>query len=141
MSDDPDQTTNVVALGHRRTNQANHQTALIAYIRSCGATGVTWKELAQSLDLHHGQASGALSGLHRRGIIARLTNGRRERCRIYVHPDFVSGRPVDPERPVRLVDQLFEFLKDMPPEALDAAGRDWREQRRKMLELYADRRG
>lgn len=57
--------------------------------------GATWKEVAGVLRLHHGQASGALSNLHKAGRAARLTKKRRK-CAIYVHPDFVEGRPVAP---------------------------------------------
>lgn len=56
-----------------------------------GSIGLTWKELAQSLKLHHGQASGVLSVLHKTGIIERLTD-RRNKCAIYVLPEYVDGR-------------------------------------------------
>lgn len=58
-------------------------------------SGATWKEVAGVLRLHHGQASGALSNLHKAGRVARLTHKRRK-CAVYVHPDFVDGRPTAP---------------------------------------------
>ena len=53
--------------------------------------GATWKELAEQLSLHHGSASGVLSVLHLTGKVERL-NETRNRCKIYVLPDFVAGR-------------------------------------------------
>jgi len=41
-------------------------------IEQAGPRGMTWAEVARELNLHHGQASGALSSLHRAGKIARL---------------------------------------------------------------------
>ncbi|HVQ18919.1 MAG TPA: hypothetical protein VMT27_07775 [Actinomycetes bacterium] len=60
--------------------------------------GMTWKDLADSEGWHHGQASGALSVLHKQGRLARLRE-RRDRCEIYVIPDFVDGRELSPHRP------------------------------------------
>jgi hypothetical protein len=45
--------------------------------------------------MHHGQASGALSVLHKEGRIARLTE-RRNRCAVYVLPEYVQGRETSP---------------------------------------------
>lgn len=64
-------------------------------IESLGArhsTGMTWKELALACGWHHGQASGVLSTLHKVGRVDRLTE-RRNRCSIYVLPEYVQGRP------------------------------------------------
>ena len=65
--------------------------------------GLTWKELADVGGWHHGQASGVLSNLHKAGKIARLTE-RRNRCFIYVLPEYVNsretqeqGRPKQPD--------------------------------------------
>lgn len=55
--------------------------------------GGTWKDLAKYYNLHHGQASGVLSVLHKEGIIFRLKE-RRDKCAIYVLPEFVNGREV-----------------------------------------------
>jgi hypothetical protein len=56
--------------------------------------GVTWKELADRLNVHHGSASGVLSVLHLAGKIERLT-ATRNRCKIYVSPDWVFFRPTE----------------------------------------------
>lgn len=56
--------------------------------------GVTWKELADWLQLHHGTVSGALSVLHKTGYISRLKD-KRNGCKVYVMPNYVSGRIVE----------------------------------------------
>jgi hypothetical protein len=53
--------------------------------------GVTWRDLARMMSLHHGQASGALSSLHRRGFVARLKE-KRDGCSVYVTNRFVNDR-------------------------------------------------
>lgn len=67
------------------------QKRLLTYLAVCGAHGATWKDLSFATSWHHGQASGALSVLHKTGHIARLTE-RRDRCAVYVLPQFVQGR-------------------------------------------------
>lgn len=57
--------------------------------------GATWREVSSTLGLHHGQASGALSNLHKGGRLVRLTQ-KRGKCAIYVYPDYVEGRSVAP---------------------------------------------
>lgn len=59
-----------------------------------GEDGLTWKELSQILDLHHGAVSGALSVLHKAGKISRLLE-TRSRCRVYVTNEYVLGRETD----------------------------------------------
>lgn len=49
-------------------------------------------------DLHHGQASSVLSVLHKEGRLARLTE-KRERCAVYVLPEYVGDRAAAPYRP------------------------------------------
>lgn len=69
------------------------QAATLAALGGMHRHGMTWKELAVHEDWHHGQASGALSGLHKTGHIARLAEERRDRCAVYVLPEFVGDRP------------------------------------------------
>lgn len=57
--------------------------------------GMTWVEISRALNLHHGQASGALSNLHKRGHLARLTE-KRDRCSLYVANRFVLDRDTIP---------------------------------------------
>lgn len=58
-------------------------------IADCGSHGLTVKELRDNTGWHHGVASSALSNLHREGHIVKLA-ARRERCGIYILPQFVS---------------------------------------------------
>lgn len=84
--DDKDGTTS------RRQTQARSR------IFEAGVEGLTWKELADQLNLHHGQASGVLSVLHKTGHIVRLAE-TRNRCAVYVNPQFVNGRDIrQPQR-------------------------------------------
>jgi hypothetical protein len=46
--------------------------------------GMTWKELGDAMHLHHGQASGALSNLHRLGRAFVIRDLKRENCQVYV---------------------------------------------------------
>ena len=68
------------------------QRQVLAAVRRHGEHGRTWREVAVDLNLHHGQASGALSNLHKTGRLARLVE-TRQRCHIYVVPEAVDGRP------------------------------------------------
>lgn len=70
---------------------AKRQTQVVIDLHAAGPRGMTWKEYASLRGLHHGQASGVLSVLHKANRIARL-NERRDRCLVYVHPDHVQGR-------------------------------------------------
>lgn len=74
---------------------ADRQQRVLAILARLGAEGTTWKELAAATDWHHGQASGALSVLHKVGKVARLTE-RRNRCQVYVLPEHVNGRDTAP---------------------------------------------
>jgi len=49
-----------------------------------GIIGATWQEVATHLGLHHGQASGSLSSLHRMGLVFSLRE-KRNNCHPYVH--------------------------------------------------------
>jgi len=71
--------------------------------------GITVAELRDA-SLHHGRVSGALSVLHKVGKLARLTE-TRGRCKVYVLPEFVNGRPTEPHGVVHKADK----------ETLDAA--------------------
>jgi len=139
---------NVIALASRRefTEEdpgtdmlLNHEDAVLQWIRATGVVGCIWREFAEGLSMHHGQASGMLSNLHRRGKIARLTT-RRDRCKVYVHPDFVNGRPTDDDRPIRLVDELYDCLRDIPDEVLALMPDEWLDEREALIDRYIDRR-
>ena len=60
-------------------------------LREAGARGLTWRDLSATYGMHHGQASSALSNLHRSGAAVRLQE-TRERCGVYVTPGNTQGR-------------------------------------------------
>lgn len=60
--------------------------------------GLTWRDLSRATGWHHGPASGVLSVLHKSGMIARLTQ-RRDKCAIYILPEFIMGRETAAHRP------------------------------------------
>jgi hypothetical protein len=75
-----------------RSGRTQHrQRQVLDLLAQRGTVGLTYKELCGFTDWHHGQASGALSVLHKEGRIARLTI-RRDRCLVYVHPGYTQGR-------------------------------------------------
>lgn len=69
----------------------NRQRLIITALRNAGADGLTWRELSGLTGWHHGTASGALSVLHKSGLISRLKDSRN-RCKIYVSNDYVLDR-------------------------------------------------
>jgi len=74
--------------------RAASQKQVLAYVLTNGKGGATVKEVRDATGLHHGVASGALSVLHKRGHLARLTE-KRGGCRVYVHPDDIMARDHD----------------------------------------------
>ncbi len=71
---------------------AYRQTQVLGALQDAGTTGLTWSELGERMGWHHGQATGALSVLHKDGAIAALTR-RRKRSTIYVLNENVADRP------------------------------------------------
>lgn len=59
-----------------------------------GEHGITVKELRELTGWHHGQASAALSNLHKVQAISRLSE-RRDRCKVYVSNEYVNGREIE----------------------------------------------
>lgn len=66
---------------------------VLMFVEARGSWGVTVKDVREGMNLHHGQASSALSNLHRIGALARLTQVR-DRCHVYVvnRRSFIQGR-------------------------------------------------
>lgn len=95
------------------TTSRRQRLVLIA-LQGAGPHGRTWGELASDTGMHHGQASGTLTVLHKAGRIARLTE-KRNRCRVYVHPAYVNGRDTEPYTP-RVqpadVEQMQETIRE-----------------------------
>jgi len=63
---------------------SRRQRLVLAYLERCGLTGATWQEAGEHLELHHGQISGALSNLHRAGLVFQIYT-KRNKCLPYVH--------------------------------------------------------
>ena len=74
--------------------------------------GLTWKELADAMGWHHGTASGALSVLHKEGLISRLSE-RRNKCAVYVANEFVNGRETQQHKPNVSARLLVEILDEL----------------------------
>jgi hypothetical protein len=68
-----------------------------------GEKGITVAELRDT-NLHHGRISGALSVLHKEGRLARLAESR-DKCRIYVLPQFVNDRRTEKHGVVHKADK------------------------------------
>lgn len=100
---------------------AQRQRAILNLLTRRGHYGATWVEVAANRGWHHGQASGALSVLHRAGRVARLKE-RRNRSHVYVIPDLIAGRELSP-----YVDRAAKRAAEM--EAVRQEGHDlgWQE--------------
>lgn len=66
--------------------------------------GATWFELAEHYGWHHGQASAALSTLHRDNRISRLTE-KRGKSFVYVDSMFVDARETSKYGKIHRLDQ------------------------------------
>jgi hypothetical protein len=105
----------VPALEDRATREdssgatSERQQEVLRRLGNSGSRGMTWKDLSMATEWHHGQSSGALSGLHKAGLICRLASSRAG-CRIYVLPSEVSGRETEEHggRDNRTYDQGYE---------------------------------
>jgi hypothetical protein len=74
--------------------RAESQKQALAVLQEAGYVGATVVDVRHITGMHHGMASGALSVLHKRGYLVRLTQ-KRDRCRIYVVADLCHGRDAD----------------------------------------------
>jgi hypothetical protein len=82
--------------------------------------GMTWRDVAKVNSMNHGQASGLLSRLHQRNLIARLSEVR-EGCKVYVALEWVQDRPT--ERPTHsgdntLLADMAAMLRTIPTRCL-----------------------
>jgi hypothetical protein len=67
------------------------QSLALNHVRAQGERGLTWFELAEIMNWHHGTASGQLSVLDKGGKISRLAE-KRGKSSVYVHNLFLNGR-------------------------------------------------
>lgn len=100
---------------------------MLTYLADSGRVGATWKETADYLHLHHGQASGTLSVLHKAGRIERLAE-RRNRCHVYVLPEHVDGRDLSAYQPNRAGSVMYRLGRREGTADLIRELRDWGEQ-------------
>ena len=68
-----------------------NQSLTLNHVRHQGERGLTWFELAEIMNWHHGTASGQLSVLDKVGLIRRLKE-KRGRSSVYVLSQYVNGR-------------------------------------------------
>lgn len=73
----------------------SRQQRTLGLVEMSAAFGITVAELEDVLGIGHGQASSALSHLHRAGRITRLRE-RRSKQEVYVLPVHINGRPESP---------------------------------------------
>lgn len=102
---------------------AKTQRRVFNLVRGLNTGGLTVAELRSILTTeHHGTLSGALSNLHQQGLLARLKE-RRNRCQVYVAPEFVGGRETVPHgrsKPTltadekELVERVRRYAHDFP---------------------------
>ena len=96
------------------------QQAAMRLLAQAGDRGVTWRELAQVMETHHGPASGALSVLHRDGRVVRLQD-RRGGSKIYVLPEHQAGRAPEPHGNTKRARAQVQALAKLH-ELIDAGG-------------------
>jgi hypothetical protein len=78
------------ALRQRETKVLSDQAKkVLDMLNYAGRDGMTWRELGDALDLHHGQISGLLSNMHQKAMIFSLAQ-IRDRCHPYIHKDYRS---------------------------------------------------
>lgn len=70
------------------------QRLVLAILRDAVTRGLTVKDVREYTNWHHGQASSALTNLHRAGAIQRLSE-TRDRCKVYVLPEYAQGRETE----------------------------------------------
>ena len=68
-----------------------NQSLTLNHVRHQGERGLTWFELAEIMNWHHGTASGQLSVLDKVGLIRRLKE-KRGRSSVYVLSQYVNNR-------------------------------------------------
>lgn len=97
------------------------QAATVQFVRDAGQEGVTSKDLREEFAWHHGQASGAMSVLHKAGLIVRLAK-TRDHYGVYVVPENIAGRDVrryqpaaGPSEPVEVIQHVSTVeIKEVP---------------------------
>lgn len=100
MSDD-DNVVPLVRRGHVTEPipaHLTHRQKALVLLERYGYYGMTWAELGAEIGVHHGAASGVLSGLHAQDQVVRLRFEVRNGLSVYVLPGHAGNRPVMPRR-------------------------------------------
>lgn len=71
------------------------QKLLTIYLHNRAEKGLTWSEVADFLEVHHGSASSLLTNMHKQGRIVRLSE-KRNKSKVYVLPEYTNGRDTEP---------------------------------------------
>lgn len=80
--------------GNRQVKHLNEvQSAIVSELTRVGESGLIVSELRSLTGKHHGMVSGALTVLHKAGIVARLQQ-KRNRSSVYVMSSEVGARSV-----------------------------------------------
>jgi DNA-binding PadR family transcriptional regulator len=86
--------TEAVSIEHNgHVIKSDVQIKCLKMLKKRPSAGYTSREIEDAYDLDHGKVSGALSVLHKRGILALLAE-KRDGFMIYVLTEFVKGRQV-----------------------------------------------
>jgi len=75
------------------------QRGILGLLREAGPMGRTALEIEKATGEGHGKVSGALSAMHREGMVAALKLDRRNGYGVYVLPEQVNNRLVRDYRP------------------------------------------
>jgi hypothetical protein len=89
-----------------------NQNDVLTVLKNAGVAGLNWHEVADQLNQHHGTVSGALSTLHKAGLVSRLKE-RRNKCAIYVLPEYVDGRTTSAYKPNAAHSRLVGFVHEL----------------------------
>lgn len=102
------------------------QKDILDALKIAGKKGLTWHECDWvDPDNRHGSVSGALSTLHKHGLICRLKEPRiievilkkdtvkKSKRKVYVLPEFVDGRETEPYRESVTKKYLIDLLIDL----------------------------
>jgi DNA-binding MarR family transcriptional regulator len=93
-----------------------NQSLALNHVRAQGERGLTWFELAEIMNWHHGTASGQLSVLDKVGLIRRLKE-KRGRSSVYVLFAYVNGRELA-QRKQRKLKLEIDLAEGVDPQTI-----------------------
>ncbi len=93
-----------------------NQSLTLNHVRAQGERGLTWFELAEIMNWHHGTASGQLSVLDKVGLIRRLKE-KRGRSSVYVLFAYVNGRELA-QRKQRKLKLEIDLAEGVDPQTI-----------------------